>query len=141
MIFEALQSEPFRFKFHSLESKILKISEFNLTISSCKALIGSRDHQISIKFETEFKYLDLFDPISTGLIVIMTQTTMKMPILCQLSDVLLEFFLNFHPVTSLVFPKHLLNVNSYHNKTKLQYRKVKKCLVVIQIKVLWSALP
>ena len=30
MIFEALQSELFRFKFHTLSSKILKIPEFNL---------------------------------------------------------------------------------------------------------------
>ena len=30
MVFEALQSEPFRLKLHSLESKILKIPEFNL---------------------------------------------------------------------------------------------------------------
>ena len=33
MIFEALQSELFKFKFHSLCSKILKISEFNLFMS------------------------------------------------------------------------------------------------------------
>ena len=33
MIFEALQSELFRFKFHSLGSKILKFPEFNLTMS------------------------------------------------------------------------------------------------------------
>ena len=32
MIFEALQSEPFRFKFHSLGWKILKIPEFNIMI-------------------------------------------------------------------------------------------------------------
>ena len=32
MIFEALQSELFRFKFHSLGSKILKIPEFNLVM-------------------------------------------------------------------------------------------------------------
>ena len=32
MIFEALQSELFRFKFHSLSSKILKIPEFSLLI-------------------------------------------------------------------------------------------------------------
>ena len=32
MIFEALQSDRFRFKFHSLGSKILKIPEFNLDI-------------------------------------------------------------------------------------------------------------
>ena len=32
MIFEALQSELFRFKFHLLGSKILKFPEFNLTI-------------------------------------------------------------------------------------------------------------
>ena len=32
MIFEALQSELFRFKFHILNSKILKILEFNLCI-------------------------------------------------------------------------------------------------------------
>jgi len=32
MIFETLQSELFRFKFHWLGSKILKILEFNLTI-------------------------------------------------------------------------------------------------------------
>ena len=30
MIFEALQSELFRFKFHSLGSKILKFPDFNL---------------------------------------------------------------------------------------------------------------
>ena len=33
MIFEVLQSKLFRFKFHSLVSKILKIPEFNLTIN------------------------------------------------------------------------------------------------------------
>ena len=33
MIFEALQSELLSFKFHSLNSKILKILEFNLLIS------------------------------------------------------------------------------------------------------------
>ena len=33
MIFEALQSELFRFKFHSLSSKILKFPEFNLFIN------------------------------------------------------------------------------------------------------------
>ena len=32
MIFEALQSELFRFKFHSLGSKILKFPEFNLVM-------------------------------------------------------------------------------------------------------------
>ena len=32
MIFEALRSELFRFKFNALSSKILKIPEFNLTI-------------------------------------------------------------------------------------------------------------
>ena len=32
MIFNVLQSELFRFKFHSLSSKILKIPEFNLYI-------------------------------------------------------------------------------------------------------------
>ena len=34
MIFEALQSDIFRFKFHLLGSKILKIPEFNLTITN-----------------------------------------------------------------------------------------------------------
>ena len=34
MIFEALQSELFRFKFHSLSSKILKIPEFSLSINN-----------------------------------------------------------------------------------------------------------
>ena len=33
MIFEALQSELFRFKFHSLASNILKFPEFNLSIT------------------------------------------------------------------------------------------------------------
>ena len=33
MIFEALQSELFRFKFDSLSSKILKMPEFNLFIA------------------------------------------------------------------------------------------------------------
>ena len=32
MIFQALQSDTFRFEFHSLGSKILKIPEFNLVI-------------------------------------------------------------------------------------------------------------
>ena len=34
MIFEAPQSELFRFKFHSLRSKILKFPEFNLIIAN-----------------------------------------------------------------------------------------------------------
>ena len=55
---------------------------------------------------------------------------------------LIRIFLEFSSSNeSCTFPKHLLNVNSYHNKTMLYHRKVKKCLVVIQIKVLWWALP
>ena len=40
MIFEVRQSELFRFKFHSLGSKILKFPEFNLNIGSVFDLNG-----------------------------------------------------------------------------------------------------
>ena len=39
MIFEAPQSELFRFKFHSLGSKILKIPEFNLVMNNFEHFI------------------------------------------------------------------------------------------------------
>ena len=38
MVFEALQSELFRFKIHTLTSKIIKIPEFNLFIKHLKDL-------------------------------------------------------------------------------------------------------
>ena len=40
MIFQALQSQPFIFKFHSLGSKILEIPEFNLSIRQHKFLVN-----------------------------------------------------------------------------------------------------
>ena len=39
MIFQALHSELFRFKFHSLGSKIEKIPEFNLSIAETKRIV------------------------------------------------------------------------------------------------------
>ena len=44
MIFKALQSELFRFKFHSLSSKILKIPEFNLLMSDFDTYHCLADH-------------------------------------------------------------------------------------------------
>jgi len=47
MIFEALQSELFRFKFHSLCWKILKFPEFNLVIHERDRIL--REHPITSK--------------------------------------------------------------------------------------------
>ena len=43
MIFEALQSELFRFKFHSLGSRILKFPEFNLLM-----IIFSEEYNVAV---------------------------------------------------------------------------------------------
>ena len=50
MIFEALKSELFRLNFHSLSSKILKISEFNLDISHFS--IDSQSNVIKVNHGT-----------------------------------------------------------------------------------------
>ena len=53
MIFEALQSELFRFKFHSLSSKILKITEFSLCIWSDTELVFDMWPLIKIKYRSK----------------------------------------------------------------------------------------
>ena len=53
MIFEALQSELFRFKFHSLSSKILKIPEFSLCIWSDTELVFDMWPLIKIKYRSK----------------------------------------------------------------------------------------
>ena len=69
MIFEALQSEQFRFKFYSLGSKILKFPEFNLLIinlykvlvtkwASLLHLMVSDDH--SVTDDLLMKYLNKY---------------------------------------------------------------------------------
>ena len=53
MVFEALQSELFRFKFHSLSSKILKIPEFSLCIWSDTELVFDMWPLIKIKYRSK----------------------------------------------------------------------------------------
>ena len=53
MIFEALQSEPFRLKFPRLSSKILKIPEFNLHVAILHT-IPSLTKNINLIFPAHF---------------------------------------------------------------------------------------
>ena len=71
MIFEALQSELFRFKFHSLDSKILKFPEFNLLMEQNpqvfsthkdSELVASQNDFLASRLQKSFIYENSYSP-------------------------------------------------------------------------------